>query len=612
MKNIQVKELLYNVEKPARYLGNELNSIHKEVNEEMVRFAFCFPDIYEIGMSHLGMKILYHLLNTLDDVFCERVFAPAGDMEEELIKNKIPLFALESRDFIKDFDFVGFTLQYELSYTNILNMLKLANIPIYSRDRSEENPIIILGGPCAYNPEPVADFVDIIILGEAEEVLIELLDLYKNHKNTTYNKLKFLQEASKIEGVYIPSFYEVNYNEDGTILSFNSIIEGLTHKIRKRIIKDLDKAYYPDKIIMPYLDVVHDRAVLEIFRGCTRGCRFCQAGIIYRPVRERSLQTLKNIAENLLSSTGYEEISLSSLSTSDYSNLQDIVNHLIEEYNEKMVGISLPSLRLDNFTLDLIKEIQKVRKTGLTFAPEAGSQRLRDVINKGIEEDDLIGAAQKAIESGWGNLKLYFMLGLPTESADDLMEIKKLVLRVIDIYNQTESESRGKKLNITVSTSTFVPKAFTPFQWEPQITLDEINDKQSLLKNQLKHRNITYNYHDAETSYLEAIFARGDRRLSKVLELAHNEGCKFDGWMEYFDFNKWKTVFEKLNIDPAFYANRRRNYDEILPWDHIDVGVTKKFLIKENEKSKRGELTPDCRIKCTNCGINKGLMGGHC
>ncbi|SNS35025.1 radical SAM family uncharacterized protein [Anaerovirgula multivorans] len=612
MKKIEIQDVLYKVEKPARYLGNELNSIHKEVDGKMIRYAFCFPDIYEVGMSHLGMQILYHLLNTLDGVSCERVFAPAVDMEEEMKKNNIPLFALESREPIENFDFVGFTLQYELSYTNILNMLNLANIPIYSKDRDENNPIVIFGGPCAYNPEPIADFADIIILGEAEEVQIEVLDLYKKYKEKNYSKSNFLKEAAKITGVYVPSFYEVKYSNDGTIASFQPRIDEIPTKIKKRIIQDLNETYYPDKMIVPYLNVVHDRVALEIFRGCTRGCRFCQAGMIYRPVRERSVETLSNLAEGLLTSTGYEEISLASLSTSDYSNLHDFVKHLIDKYSEDRVGISLPSLRLDNFSLELIKEIQKVRKTGLTFAPEAGSQRLRDVINKGLTEEDLTEATKKAFESGWSSVKLYFMLGLPTESEEDLIGIKDLAYKVVDLYYETPKEQRGKGLNVTVSTSTFVPKAFTPFQWEPQITLEEIEDKQQLLKKQLNRKNITYSYHDAETSFLEAVFARGDRKLSKVLELAIEEGCKFDGWNEHFNFQKWKEIFEKVGMNPEFYVNRKREYEEILPWDHIDVGVTKKFLIKENEKAKTAKLTEDCRINCSGCGMNQGFIGGIC
>ncbi|NLM04645.1 MAG: TIGR03960 family B12-binding radical SAM protein [Clostridiales bacterium] len=612
MNKISIENLLYNVEKPARYLGNELNSVHKEVHDKTIRYAFCFPDIYEIGMSHLGMKIMYYLLNNIDDIYCERVFAPAVDMEEEMKKHGIPLFGLESRQAITDFDFIGFTLQYELSYTNVINMLKLANVPIYSKDRNEEHPLVIFGGPCSYNSEPIADFADIIVLGEAEEVQIEIINLYREHIAKGYNKDLFLKSVAKIEGVYVPSFYEVKYNKDGTINSITPKIDDIPAKIKKRIIEDLDNAFYPEKVIVPYLDIVHDRVVLEIFRGCIRGCRFCQAGIVYRPVREKSPTRLSNLAQALLSSTGYEEISLSSLSTSDYSQLQEFVEKLIEKYSDDKIGISLPSLRLDNFSLELIKEIQKVRKTGLTFAPEAGSQRLRDVINKGLTEEDLINATEKAFASGWNNVKIYFMIGLPTETTEDLLGIKDLAFKVADIYYKTPKDQRGKGLNITVSTSTFIPKPFTPFQWEPQIKLEEIYKRQNLLKEEIKHRNITYNYHDAKTSYIEAVFARGDRKLSKALELAVDMGCKFDGWDEYFDFDRWMEIFEKTNIDPEFYVSRKREYDEVLPWDHIDVGINKEFLIRENEKAKKAEITPNCRANCSACGINQSFVGGIC
>ncbi|SDK57840.1 TIGR03960 family B12-binding radical SAM protein [Natronincola ferrireducens] len=612
MNAVNIEDLLYKVEKPARYLGNELNSIHKSIDNGTIRYGFCFPDIYEVGMSHLGMQIMYHLLNTIDDVYCERVFAPAVDMEEEMRSNNIPLFALESRQPIKGFDFLGFTLQYELSYSNILNMLHLAGVPVFSKDRTEDHPLVILGGPCAYNPEPIADFADIIVLGEGEEVQIEVLDIYRKFKKEGYVKANFLEEVAKISGVYVPSLYEVTYKEDGRIQSFIPKIQGIPSKIKKRIIKNLDDVFYPETMIVPYLNVVHDRVVLEIFRGCTRGCRFCQAGMVYRPIRERSVERLRNLAENLLTSTGYEEISLASLSTSDYSSLHDFVTHLIEKYSSDKIGISLPSLRLDSFSLQLIKEIQKVRKTGLTFAPEAGSQRLRDVINKGLVEEDLMTAAGQAFQSGWSSVKLYFMLGLPTETLEDLTGIKDLAYKVVDLYYETPKDQRGRGLNVTVSTSTFVPKPFTPFQWEPQITLEEIDKRQKFLREQIHRKNITYNYHDAKTSFLEAVFARGDRRLSRVIALAVEEGCRFDGWMEHFDYNKWMEIFKKVDIDPAFYANRQRDYDEILPWDHIDVGVTKAFLMKENEKAKNGELTQDCRTSCSGCGINQDFVGGIC
>jgi len=612
MDKLQIENLLYKVEKPARYLGNELNSVHKTVDENMIRFAFGFPDVYEVGMSHLGMQILYNLLNSQDNIFCERIFAPAVDMEEEMKKNNIPLFALESRQSIRNFDFVGFTLQYELSYTNILNMLKLADIPIYSKDRKAEDPIIIVGGPCVYNCEPIADFIDIAVLGEAEEVILEITELYTKLKKSNYDRLEFLRQAVLIEGVYVPSLYEVNYNEDGTIDAVVPRFEEVPKTIRKRIIKDLDEVFYPTETIVPYLDIVHDRIMMEVFRGCIRGCRFCQAGIIYRPVREKSFDRLQEITKNLVSSTGYDEISLASLSTSDYSQLEDLVRHLIDEYSSKKIGISLPSLRLDNFSLQLIEEIQKVRKTGLTFAPEAGSQRLRDVINKGITEEDLINAAKNAFNSGWSSMKLYFMIGLPTETDDDLLGIKDLAFKVLDAYYDTPFEQRGKGLNVTVSASTFVPKPFTPFQWEPQATLDKIYEKQKLLVSEIKHKSITFNYHDSKTSLLEAVFAKGDRRLSKALEIAVEEGCKFDGWSEHFNFNKWMDVFNKAGIDPAFYANRHREYDEILPWDHIDVGVSKEFLIRESENARKEEVTANCRTSCAGCGVNQLFTGGIC
>lgn len=612
MKRLEIENILYRVEKPARYLGNELNSVYKTINEDMIRFAFCFPDVYEVGMSHLGMQILYGLLNSQKNIFCERVFTPAIDMEEEMKNNNIPLFGLESRQSIRHFDFVGFTLQYELSYSNILNMLKLADIPIYSKNREKGDPLVIVGGPCVYNCEPIADFIDIAILGEAEEVLIEVIDLYSDFKKGNYNKLEFLKKAALIRGVYIPALYTVNYKQDGTINSVNPKFEEIPKTIQKRIINNLDDAYYPEKIIVPYLDIVHDRIMMEIFRGCIRGCRFCQAGIIYRPVREKSFDRLQEIVKNLVLNTGYDEISLASLSTSDYSQLEELVRHLIDEYGSKKIGISLPSLRLDNFSLELIKEIQKVRKTGLTFAPEAGTQRLRDVINKGITEEDLVNASENAFSSGWNNVKLYFMIGLPTETDEDLLGIKDLAYKVIDKYYEVPKERRGKRLNVTVSASTFVPKPFTPFQWEPQVTLDKINEKQELLVSELRHKNITFNYHESKTSVLEAIFAKGDRRLSKALELAVEEGCKFDGWIEHFNYDKWMNIFEKVGIDPGFYANRSRDYDEVFPWDHIDVGVSKEFLIRENKNAKAEKVTANCKTSCAGCGVNQIFTGGIC
>lgn len=608
----QLENILNKVEKPARYIGNEQNIVIKNITEDTIRFAFAFPDVYEVGMSHLGMHILYNLLNSKDDIYCERVFAPWTDMEEEMRKNNILLYALESKDPIKDFDFVGFTLQYEMSYTNIVNMINLGGIPILSKDRTKLHPFVIAGGPCAYNPEPLAEIVDFFVIGEGEEVTLEIIEAYKQWRKSGGERRDYLEMVAQIEGVYVPEFYTVEYNEDGTIKTFSPIDSKYPAKIKKRIIKNLDESFFPEKIIVPYIETVHDRVMLEIFRGCTRGCRFCQAGIIYRPVRERSIDTLLDYAQKLIEATGHEEISLSSLSTSDYSQILELVNKLIEEYKDKKVGLSLPSLRLDSFPLEIIEEIQKVRKTGLTFAPEAGTQRLRDVINKGITEEDLIESTEKAFSLGWSTVKLYFMIGLPTETLEDVMGIKNLAYKVKDIFFKMPKEQRKGNLNITVSTSCFVPKPFTPFQWYPQDSIETFNEKISLLKRSIKDNKITYNHHDSRLSYLEAVLARGDRRLSSVLIKAWEKGCKFDGWADKFLFEKWMEAFEETGIDASFYANRERSYDEVLPWDFIDVGVSKKYLINENEKAKKGELTRDCRKGCTGCGINKSFIGGVC
>ena len=607
----KIEDILYKVEKPSRYIGNEVNSYKKNITDDMIRFGFAFPDIYEVGMSHLGMHIIYNLLNEQNDIYCERIFAPWIDMEEILRKDDIPLFTIESESPIGDMDFIGFTLQYELSYSNILNMLSLGNIPLRSKDRDDDHPIIIAGGPCAYNPEPLADIVDIFVLGESEEVLLEIIDIYKG-MNKDFSKLDFLDKLSELEGIYVPNFYEVEYNEDNTIKSFKPKENKYPSKIKKRIIKNLNDVYYPEKVIVPYADVVHDRAMIEIFRGCTRGCRFCQAGMIYRPIRERESDKALELADKLLKNTGYEEISISSLSTSDYSDLDKLVRGLIDNYLNKRIGISVPSLRLDSFSIKLIEEIQKVRKTGLTFAPEAGTQRLRDVINKGVVEKDLINSVTNAFELGWNSVKLYFMIGLPTETYEDLDGIADLGYKVVDVYYNTPKEKRGKRLGVTISTSSFVPKPFTPFQWEPQDSIETLVEKQKYLKGKIKHRNISYNYHESKTSFLEGVFARGDRRLSEVLIKAWEKGCKFDGWQEHFKYESWLEAFEECGVDPGFYANRKRSYDEILPWDHIVVGVTKKYLINENEKAKSGELTKDCRVGCTGCGINSGFIGGVC
>lgn len=610
MEKVDLKRILKKVEKPARYLGNEINAVHKDTsNPELVRYAHCFPDLYEVGMSHLGSHILYDVINKEEGVFCERVYAPQVDMEEKMRENNIPLFGLESRESIRHFDIVAFTLQYELCYTNILNMLDLAGIPLLKEDRKEGDPFVLVGGSCAYNSEPMTDFIDAALLGEGEEMNIEVINEYKAWKKSGEPREKFLERIAKIEGVYVPSFYDVEYNEDQTVKSVTPNRECANPHPRKRIIRDMNKVEYPERFIVPYIDTVHDRIVLEIFRGCTRGCRFCQAGMIYRPIREKNFDRLKEILEKLIKTTGYDEISLVSLSTSDYSQLAELTDYLVEEYATKNVGISLPSLRLDNFSMEIANKIQKVRKSGLTFAPEAGSQRLRDVINKGITEEDLTRASRQAFEMGWNNIKLYFMIGLPTENYDDLDGISDLAYEVVDIYKDVHNGKFKGKFNVTVSTSTFVPKPFTPFQWNPQDMKSSVIEKQRHLVRKLKNRNITYNYHDSDTSLMEAVFARGDRRLGKVLLRAHELGAKFDGWDEHFDLEIWKQAMEECGLDISFYAHRTRELDEVFPWDHIDVGVSKKFLIREAEKALKGEITPDCRKGCNGCGINVHDIG---
>lgn len=612
IKQETLDKILLKVEKPARYIGNEQNIYIKKEEDIKTRFAFAFPDIYDVGMSHLGLHILYNLLNNEEGIYCERVFSPWVDMEDQMRKNNIPLYSLETKTPLDEFDFVGFTLQYEMSYTNILNMLDLSNIPLESKDRTESDPLILAGGPCVYNPEPLADIIDFFIIGEAEETILKVMQKHKESKEQKLTRKEFLESILNIEGIYIPSFYNIKYKEDKTIDQMIAKNEDYPRKIKKVIQKNLDETYYLDKMIVPFIQTVHDRVILEIFRGCTRGCRFCQAGMIYRPVRERSVESLLKIAKKLIKSTGHEEISLSSLSTSDYSELEDLVIRLMDEFKEDKIGLSLPSLRLDSFSLDLIQEIQKVRKTGLTFAPEAGSQRLRDVINKGINEEDLLKASRDAFNMGWSTVKLYFMIGLPTETKEDLEGIKDLAYKVRgEFFNRPKENLKGN-LKINTSASCFVPKAFTPFQWYPQSTLEEFKEKQDYLKTIIKDKKIKFDTHDAKTSFLEAVFARGDRKVSKVLIEAFKNGAKFDGWRDRFKYDVWMDAFEKLEIDPAFYANRQRDYEEVLPWEFIDIGVSKSFLIKENEKAKLSELTPNCKVSCSGCGIEKGFKGDLC
>lgn len=605
-------ELLSSVTKPARYTGGEVNAVVKDPGNVDIRFAMCFPDVYEVGMSHLGIKILYHKINERSDAYCERVFAPWDDMEQLMRKNNIPLFALETKDSINEFDFVGFTLQYEMSYTNIVNMLDLGGIPILSKDRGENTPFVVFGGPCSYNPEPLADIADFFIMGEAEEVIEEVLDVFKIWKKSNMGRQEFLEEISKIQGVYVPSFYDIEYNNDGTIKKRISKKDTYPEKIAKRIVRDLNNSYYPENLVVPLTEIVHDRVMLETFRGCTRGCRFCQAGMIYRPIRERKTDRLIEMAEKLVKGTGYDEISLTSLSICDYSDIDNLIKTLVKKYENEKVGLSLPSLRIDSFSVDLINEIQKVRKTGLTFAPEAGSQRMRDVINKGVNEEDLINSVTSAFESGWSTIKLYFMIGLPFETMEDVEGIGELGHKVVEAYYSVPKEKRKKGLSVTISTSSFVPKPFTPFQWEPQDRMEVLVEKQKHLKSRIKSKQITYNWHESLISFLEAVFSRGDRRLTKVLIKAWEKGCKFDGWQEYFNYDKWMEAFEECNVDPEFYSYRRRELEEELPWDFIDIGVTKEYLKSELKKARECSLTRDCRLGCTGCGITGYLKGGEC
>ena len=604
MVSKEVERLLLKVQKPGRYVGGELNEVVKNKNDVDVRFAFCFPDTYEVGMSHLGMKILYSRFNSVPYIWCERVFAPWVDMEEEMVKHGIPLYALESGDPISDFDFIGFTLQYELSYSNMLNMLKLGNVPVFASERTGLKNIVVAGGPCACNPEPIADFVDIFFIGEGEEVDLEVMEIFRQCRSEGADKPEFLRRCAQVEGVYVPALYDVSYNDDGTIAGFTPR-DGAPAVIHKRLMLDMDKSYYPENFVVPLVEIVHDRAVQEIFRGCIRGCRFCQAGFIYRPVREKSPDVINAQCRALCDNTGYDEVSLSSLSSSDYSQIVPLLEKLTEWTGEEKVSISLPSLRVDGFTDEIMNKIKTVRKSGLTFAPEAGSQRMRDVINKNVRHDELMQTCATAFAGGWTTVKLYFMIGLPTETMDDVAAIARLGQDVVDTYYRTPDRAKGKSVRVTVSASSFVPKPFTPFQWEPQDTIPVLHEKQRHIKDSVTSKKITFNYHDADTSFLEAVFARGDRRLCKVMALACERGFHFDGWNDCFDLGKWLELFEECGIDPAFYANRRRSFDEILPWDHIDYGVTKQFLIKECKKAYENQTTPHCRLKCSGCGAAK-------
>ena len=609
MKNYS--SIMKSVEKPGRYSGGEYNQIIKDKNKVKARWAFCFPDSYEIGMSNLGVRILYGVLNQEEDIWCERVYTPWVDMQEKMRENGMPLTAHESKDPLTEFDIVGFTLQYEMSYTNVLNMLKLAGIPLRAADRGDEYPIIIGGGPCAYNAEPIADFFDCFSIGEGEEMLVEFTKLYiKMKEEGTYTKKAFLHEAAKtVSGTYVPSFYDVSYNEDNTIKAYTPIYDDIPKRITKRIIKDMDKVYFPDKVVMPYIETVHDRIMLEVYRGCIRGCRFCQAGMVYRPVREKSAEVLNQQARCLYESTGYEEVSLTSLSISDYTELESLTDKLLSWTDENMVNLSLPSLRVDSFTKELMDKVASVRSSSLTFAPEAGTQRLRDVINKNVREDDLLRAVNVAFEAGKNQVKLYFMMGLPTEQLSDLDGIAALAKSVVDAYYQNPKRNKSRSPQVTVSVSCFIPKPFTPFQWEPQDTREQLEMKQKYLAEKITDRKVRYIHHDSATSHIEAVLARGDRRLSAALELAAEEGFVFDSWDEFFNYENWLSVFERTGIDPAFYANRRFGFDEVLPWDIIDCGVEKSFFRRECEKAYGETTTPNCREKCSGCGANK--LGGE-